>query len=60
MCDALILCRMWDVDVYSDLCGVRDISAIFDALLEVLDPTKESVAGGVAEDIAEEDWYAGE
>ena len=47
------------MDVYSELYGVRDISAVFDALLEVLDPTNEGVAGGVAEDIAEEDWYAG-
>ena len=44
--------------MYSDLCGVRDLGIILDALLEALDPLQEGVAGGVSE--AMEDEYSGQ
>lgn len=45
--------------MYSDLYSVRDISDVFDALLEALDPLEEGVVGGVAEEMGEEDFYQG-
>ena len=52
--------RSWDFNVYSDLCCVRDMSAILSALLEALDPMEEGVEGGVAEEMdEEEDVYGG-
>lgn len=58
--NAVLNLRSWDFNVYSDLCCVRDVSAILTALLEALDPMEEGVAGGVAEEMdEEEDEYEG-
>lgn len=40
--------------MYSDLSDIRDIGAVFEALLEALDPLEEGVAGGVAASMDEE------
>ena len=52
--------RAMDIDVYSDLCNVRDMNEVLDALLEALNPLEEGVSMGVAEEMDDENDYEGQ
>ncbi len=58
----LVYCSSWasTIDLHSDLNKVRHLFGVLDTLLEVLDPLQEGVAGGVAEDMEDEEEYRGQ